>query len=148
MYKDKAKQREANRQAMRRNRAKGITTNTPCVTIGGIAQGITQPVIPLNVIPKLAPEDKGQELHLCIESKPKRGLDIKSFEDLSPDVQQIITMMSRRDGKIDPIEKTNRTAIAIHYQHVVPRRFKPDCGITCRGVVVTGKPGDEDYNGI
>ena len=50
------------------------------------------------------------------EAKPKRGKDIKCFADLPPDVQETINMMSRRDGKIDPIDKIRRTKIAIHYR--------------------------------
>lgn len=51
---------------------------------------------------------------------PKRGKDIKCFEDLPPDVQRTIDMMSIIDGKIDETIKTNRTAIAIHYQLLFP----------------------------
>ena len=101
--------------------------------------------------------------------KSKRGKDIKCFEDLHPDVQQAINMMSQRAGKIDPIEKANRTANAIHYQHLCPDRYEP------KGVQLSStyqmtaseqanykpaiklgsgeynpvsKPGDEDYDGV
>jgi len=55
---------------------------------------------------------------------PKRGKDIKVFEDLPLDVQQTIDRMSTVDGKIDQAIKANRTAIAIHYQHIFPDRFE------------------------
>jgi hypothetical protein len=53
----------------------------------------------------------------------KRGKDIKTFEDLPPDVQQTIDTMSVVEGKIDQTIKANRTAIAIHYQHIFPGRY-------------------------
>lgn len=53
----------------------------------------------------------------------KRGKDIKCFEDLPPDVQQTIDSLSVVDGKIDQTIKVNRTAIAIHYQHLFPDRY-------------------------
>lgn len=53
----------------------------------------------------------------------KRGKDIKCFEDLPADVQETIHMLSTINGKIDQTIKTNRTAIAIHYQHLFPDRF-------------------------
>ena len=55
----------------------------------------------------------------------KRGKDIKVFADLPPDVQQTINRMSTADGKIDQTVKANRTAIAIHYQHLFPDRYYP-----------------------
>ena len=79
------------------------------------------------------------------EGSTKRGLDIKCFEDLPVDVQQTIAMMSTVEGKINQTFKANRTAIAIHYQHVVGR-YEPQDAV-CTGVA-TGKPGDADYNGI
>lgn len=54
---------------------------------------------------------------------PKRGKDIKTFDDLPPDVQQTIDKMSVVEGKIDHTLKVNRTAIAIHYQHLFPDRY-------------------------
>ena len=53
----------------------------------------------------------------------KRGKDIKSFEDLPPDVQETIHKLSTIDGKICPTVKANRTAIAINYQHLFPDRY-------------------------
>ena len=76
------------------------------------------------------------------EAKPKRGKDFKTFADLPPDVQQTIDSLSMVDGKICQRVKANRTAIAINYQHLFSGRSKPECGVTCRGVVVTGKPTD------
>ena len=64
-----------------------------------------------------------------IEDRPKdkleskRGRDIKVFDDLPPDVQQTIDIMSIVDGKMDLTIKANRTAIAIHYQHTFPGRY-------------------------
>ena len=68
---------------------------------------------------------------------PKRGKDIKCFADLPPDVQSTINTISE-----SPEEHRRRTAIAINYQHLFPGRYEP------QGAVVTGKPGDADYNGI
>lgn len=48
----------------------------------------------------------------------KRGLDIKCFADLPPDVQATINRLSESNE-----EKRRRTQIAIHYQHVFPNRF-------------------------
>lgn len=132
MYKDPDKHREAVKLATRRYRAKkadsvlssqkdGLDNARGLAVVDKI--GDTQPVIPLNVIPKLEPEDKGQELHLCIKSKPKRGKDIKCFEDLPRDVQETIDIMSVVEGKIDQTMKANRTAIAINYQHLFPGRY-------------------------
>ena len=63
--------------------------------------------------------------------KPKRGKDIKCFEDLPPDVQRTIEMLSDSEE-----EKQRRTGIAIHYQHVFPERFSicnmPSGEIGCR----------------
>ena len=54
--------------------------------------------------------------------QPKRGADIKTFEDLPPDVQHTIeTMSSRPDAPVD--DKAKRTARAIHYQHLFPDRY-------------------------
>ena len=99
MYKDKDKQREANRIASKRRRmlakreSEGMTTTLE------------------NVIPIIPSSD--------IRVIPKRGKDIKCFEDLSADVL-------RGSGGID---------------------YKPGCAVNCISVV-TGKPGDADYNGI
>ena len=98
MYKDKDKQREANRQASQRQRdKKGMTDD--CVKAGIVIPDHPVPVI------------------------PERGKDIKVFEDLPPDVQQTIDSMSVVDGVIDQTIKANRTAIAINYQHLFPDRY-------------------------
>ena len=151
MYKDKDKQREAIKEATRRYRAKkGDSALSGQKDSPQNARGLpvidevgdTQPVIPLKVIPK-------QDVTLVMTMvTPKRGKDIKCFEDLPLDVQETIDKMSLFDGKIDHVDKAKRTAAAIKYQRIFPDRFKPDCGLTCRGAVVTGKPGDTDYNGI
>ena len=135
MYKDPNKQREANRQAMRRNRAKaeqGITE-----------QGITVVDEPSDVIPERTaqgnirvskPGDPDYEpqcetTRAFVEDRPKRpevgkrGKDIKVFADLPEDIQETIWSMCRHDGKVNPTEVANRTAIAINYQHLFPDRF-------------------------
>ena len=98
MYKDPDKQREANKQASQRQRdKKGMTDD--CAKVGIVIPDHPVPVI------------------------PKRGKDIKVFEDLPPDVQKTINLMSQRAGKIDPMEKINRTSRAIRYQHLFPDRY-------------------------
>jgi len=120
MYKDKDKQREANRQAQARFKAKqakqgGSATQmieilgdrakvSPALFNYVSSQGITDKVLPLK--PKTIPVI------------PKRGLDIKCFADLPPDVQATINRVSESNE-----EKRKRTQIAIHYQHVFPNRF-------------------------
>lgn len=100
MYKDKDKQREANKLRMRQVRSQGNTKgNTDRVT----QQGNTDK------------EWLSQELKKD-KYKPKRGLDIKCFADLPADVQQTIDKMSVVDGKIDKDEKAKRTEAAIKYQ--------------------------------
>ncbi len=119
MYKDPYKQREANRKAQAKFKAKGITKQ-------GIIEGITDRVLPKDVPP--------HGLTAGFEStefvKPKRGKDIRCFEDLSPDVQETIVRLSMVDGKIDQSIKANRTAIAIHYQHQFPYRYY-STGVPC-----------------
>ncbi len=85
----------------------------------------------------------------------RRGKDIKCFADLPPDVQHTIEKMSVVDGKIDKTIKANRTAIAVNYQHLYPDRYYPNHFPDVRDEtntrpisVVTGKPGDADYNGV
>ena len=53
-----------------------------------------------------------------VTDKPKCGKDIKCFEDLPPDVQQTIEILSDNEE-----EKKRRTGIAIHYQHIFPERY-------------------------
>ncbi len=116
MYKDKDKQREANRQAQAKFKAKGITE-------GITNQGITLP----------EQTDLGNTLTTTQTvgvSNPKRGKDIRCFEDLSPDVQETIVRLSMVDGNIDQSTKANRTAIAIHYQHLFPYRYY-STGVPC-----------------
>jgi hypothetical protein len=122
MYKNKDKQREANRRAQARFKAKGITQ-------GITEQGNTNQLLANQVIPNM-----------------RRGKDIKCFADLPPDVQQSIDMMSVVDGKIDQTIKANRTAIAVNYQHIFPERYEPQDAV-CSGIVI-GKPGDADYTGV
>ena len=115
MYKDKDRQREANREQMRRARAKGNTKQD-------ISQGnteyprVTDKALPGEPIPQGWEDEISDNLERTgnIQGIPKRGKDIKCFEDLPPDVQQCIDQLS-----IDSEEKHRRTAIAINYQHVV-----------------------------
>ncbi len=95
MYKDKGRQREANRQAQQRRRelvregtkdGEGMTDTE----IDKVYQGMTTP-------PSVT---------------PKRGKDIKCFEDLPADVQSTINTPSE-----DEAEHKRRTAIAVNYQH-------------------------------
>jgi len=141
MYKDKDRQREANREAMRRNRAKGasviscdtrlkvIPEDTPIVILceaepERTAQGnirVSKPgdddYVPQCETTRAFIEDRPKR------PEPKRGKDIKVFADLPPDVQVIINSMSEVDGKIDPKAKADRTEAAIMYQHLFPNRY-------------------------
>ena len=125
MYKDPDKQREANRQAQARFKAKNklvghdvlnpVTQSCAGISEQGItSEGITKPDVSVVM---------AYNRTMTRLDNEKRGKDIKVFEDLPPDVQQTIAMISRRDGKIDPIEKANRTAIAVHYQRLFPGRY-------------------------
>ena len=54
----------------------------------------------------------------------RRGKDITNFEHLPPDVQgTIIRLTTNQDGTVDEQARTNRTAIAIDYQHKRPDRY-------------------------
>ncbi len=123
-YKDKDKQREANRERQRRYKAnqkalpeQGVT-NEKALLNQGVTQGVT-----------------------------KRGKDIQCFADLPPDVQQNIISMSTINGKLDETKKAKRTTSAITYQHLFPDRYEPRAGLDA-GPIVTGLPGDPDYNGV
>ena len=110
MYKDKDKQREAGKERQRRYKARH--------------KGVTDKALPDGTmsIETLAKMDAG-----CSDKLThglKRGKDIKCFADLPPDVQKTIDRMSiNKDGTINQTVKTNRTAIAINYQHLFPNRY-------------------------
>ena len=149
MYKNRDKQREANRQAQAKFKAKlkaeGIEfsekkNGTFHIPLGkGITnQGITEKVLPERTaqgnirVSKPGDDDyvpQCETTRAFIEDRPKRpetgkrGLDIKCFEDLPMDVQRTIVRMSLVDGKIDTTIKANRTAIAVNYQHLFPKRY-------------------------
>ena len=151
MYKDPDKQREADKERQRRYRAwKASGGVTQGVTDSGCdKQGVTSPMLDelkaegirkqeykeekLDLIKTLAMKDTGDKPDVSVVmaynrtiarlDNEKRGKDIKCFEDLPPDVQQTINSMSMVDSKIDQTIKVNRTAIAIHYQHLFPDRF-------------------------
>ena len=110
MYKDPDKQREANRIAQARFKAKGITN-----------QGITptSPVIPEQPLLHKAVAPKKYALHIIPKPTPRRGKDITKFEHLPPDVQGTINRLSKDDDQ----EHGRRTAIAINYQHTHPERY-------------------------
>ena len=131
------------KQAFYRNRMKGVTVTEE-------ARSVTVTAKPKrNVFTKLVLEGMTKGVTVTGSGArviPKRGKDIKCFEDLPADVQQAVNMMSMVNDKIDQTIKANRTAIAIHYQHIFPGRYEPTDAV-CSGVV-TGKPGDADYNGI
>lgn len=111
-YKDKDKQREANRQAKQRQRAKQGMTE------GMTSQGMTVLDEPPDAILSNVIHKAAQRL--------KRGKDIKCFEDLHPGIQSIIKDISTdENGKLDEDEKRRRTANAIHYQHMFPERYEP-----------------------
>jgi len=146
MYKDRDKQRQANKEAQARYKAKakGITEKVLP------KQGITTKVLPDGMmdIETLAMVDAG-----CgdkLSHGLKRGLDIQCFEDLPPDVQQTIHRLSTIDGKIDQAEKDKRTARVIQYQHLFPDSYN-DTSIASLLVqagpvpVRVSKPGDADY---
>ena len=97
MYKDRDKQRDANRKASQRKRDK-----TKGMTIQMSNEGMTARNGLVSVIPSI----------------PTRGLDIKCFEDLPPDVQATINRLSESNE-----EKAKRTAAAIKYQHLFPDRY-------------------------
>ena len=142
-YKDKDKQREANRIAAKKYRDsmtdKGMTVKTdvipksdiPVIPNATVAEGVTSPFR----------DDTGKE---PIDFY-KRGKDITCFADLPPDVQAAINKMSVVDGKLNEAEKHKRTAAAITYQHLFPDRYEPQAGLDA---IVTGLPGDPDYDGV
>jgi len=125
MYKDKDKQREANRQAQARFKAKGITE-------GITKQGITERVLPKTARGNIRVSKPGDPDYIpeCettkafIDNRPKRpeagkrGKDIKCFEELPPDIQANIRRLSATNEEFQ-----KRTAIAIRYQHTFPGRY-------------------------
>ena len=119
MYKDKDKQREADRERQRRYRAnRGLKAYPKGVTNSGRdTKGVT------DIERDKAIEFMAKTAGKAERAEPKRGKDIKCFEDLPPDVQQTIDIMSIVEGKTDQTIKANRTAIAVHYQHVFPERY-------------------------
>ncbi len=122
MYKDKDRQREANRDRQRRYKAKHKGVTSEGVTTKSVT-GIDKAL--LIVRDELKQEDEliDRVVKSDVLNIPKRGKDIKVFEDLPPDVQRSIDMMSMVDGQIDEANKANRTAIAISYQHSHSQRF-------------------------
>ena len=121
MYKDKNKQREANRkaQAKRRSEALGFVREAPGHCGSGMTKGMTDDcakagiVIPDHPVPVIP--------------SSKRGKDIKCFADLPPDVQGRINRM-KTGSKFKEREAANEIA----YQQFI----------------TSGKPGDDDYNGV
>ena len=122
MYKDKDRQREANRQIQAKRRAKGVTK-------GVTSQGVTV-------------SGSGT----CVT--PKRGKDIKVFADLPPDVQASIRRVSESNeefkrrtaiaihyqhvtGRFEPNSDQDFTRLMATCQCTEHQRVS--------------KPGDEDY---
>lgn len=113
MYKDKDRQREADRARQKRRRdkikAEGVTDT------GRDSQGVTD-------------EESDAVLRMVLGVQknnrvtPKRGKDIKYFTDLPLDVQQTIERLCP-DVVGDYHERCRRTAIAIDYQHKHPDRY-------------------------
>ena len=122
MYKDKDKDRQrASRNVFTKLAVKGVTEHEKGMTNQGMTvSGSSTCVIPCDTRLKVIPEDT--PIVILCEAGSERGKDIKVFEDLPPDVQQTIDIMSVVDGKIDKTIKVNRTAIAVHYQHLFPDR--------------------------
>ena len=133
MYKDKDRQREANRMAKMRQRAKEGMTYTETMEAEVIPK-TNIPVIPERTaqgnirVSKPGDDDyvpQCETTRAFIEDRPKtetakRGKDIKVFADLPPDVQRTIDKMSTTDGRLDKADKAKRTARAIHYQGLFP----------------------------
>lgn len=126
-YKDKGQQKEANRQAAqrRRNKLKGMTNQ------GMTASGSGTRVIPTHDVIDMVRDvakhggeysfktanGKIQDVH---HTKPKRGKDIKCFEDLHPRTQAHIREISESNEEFQ-----RRVAVAIRYQHLFPGRYEP-----------------------
>lgn len=129
-YKDKDKQREAQREWVRQKRAAKGSTDT----LSSEAESLQH--------------KSGSDTESIKQANKivKRGKDIKCFADLHPSIQDTIVKMSTINGKVDNDEWNKRTVAAIKYQHLFPDKYEPH-GAVCTGVV-TGKPGDEDYNGV
>ena len=138
MYKDKDRQREANRERVRRYRAKqkGVTDKA-------LQDDFEEEFVEIPVSPHVVPHPK------AVSVIPKRGKDIKTFEDLPPDVQDTI---NRLRGS-NEAEHKRRTAAAIKYQHIFPNSYDSvsDGEFTrllakaCPGHIRVSKPGDLDY---
>lgn len=164
MYKDKEKQREANRKAQAKFKAKqGITNKPPS---GITSQGITDKALPLCPYCLKRPilSDNAIACEECSQMtlvNPKRGKDIKCFADLPLDVQQTIDHICIERARVGlPDDRASRISRAVDYQRLYPdvdnegkdrayRHISPMCTIDMGfHVPVTGKPGDADYNGI
>lgn len=105
----------------------------------------------------LPDESLADRLNESYPDNPKRGKEIKCFEDLHPEIQAtIIRNSTDKDGKLDEDDKRKRTAIAVNYQHLFPDRYEPRSDLrfttlmasAVLGHVRVSKPGDEDYDGI
>lgn len=144
MYKDKDKQREAGKERARRYRESHPISGKRRDE-GVTSEGVTDKALPNEVIPcdnlLKEYEDMHPGLPTCVPSL-KRGKDIKCFADLPSDVQQAIDEVSESNE-----EKARRTQAAIRYQHLFPASYDNQSFILPLNVV-TGKPGDADYDGI
>lgn len=137
MYKDKDRQKEANRKASQRQRdKKGMTDD--CAKAGIVIPDHPVPVIPertaqgnirvskpgdADYVPQCEttravvepPGTPTLEELLTDNTTARRGNDIKVFKDLPPDVQVTIRRVSKSNE-----EFKKRTQIAIKYQHYIP----------------------------
>ena len=110
MYKDKDKQRDAQRNWVRQKRA----------VKGSTGQGSTE----VKLVGDLPPKEQAMVLKVLSPPKPKRGKNIKCFADLSLDIKKtIVRLTTNPDGSIDHAARANRIAIAIDYQHKHPDRY-------------------------
>ena len=109
-YKDPEKQKQAQRDWVRQKRAdKGSTRQ------GSTPSGLNPEPPAYTEAKKISEQIKRHTQNVI----PKRGLDIKTFEDLPPDVQRSIGAVSK-----DVEDKARRTARAISYQHLFPDRYE------------------------
>ncbi|MCK5016944.1 MAG: hypothetical protein KAS32_07710 [Candidatus Peribacteraceae bacterium] len=120
MYKDKDKQREADKLRQRRYR-RGLGRRSMRQSQGVTTKGVTNTGCDKQGVTDKAYHEAQNIKHALNEAlnppvaiTAKRGKDIKCFEDLPPDVQQTIRRVS-----VSNEEFQKRTQIAIKYQHLI-----------------------------
>lgn len=140
MYKDKNKQKEANRKAQVKFKA------NKKIILKGIADGLRVKGITEQGITEIMGEGI---------TKPKRGKDIACFEDLHPEIQATINRVSERYQETTE-QRQERIDRAIHYQHIFPDRYEPNSDLEFTTLMAqagpgharVSKPSDVDYDGI